>query len=177
MFNQRILIVIITVPLLLTGCGSKKVNVDDDPSTMAPIANTFSFAPSASEQNDPITAARFKKGIETALQAKGYRRGPESESFHIAYGVQLHHDVPSNVSVGFGIGGGSGPVGVGLGGSKRLSHDENDFHIMMFDPDHDTLFWSAQATRRIDQGAAPEQKEAAVSTIAADMLDTFPKAP
>lgn len=177
MLKQSILSTILTIPLLLAGCSGKKVTVDYDPSAMTQIPGTFSFAPSASGQNDPIAAARFKKGIETALRAKGYRPGPQNQGFKVAYGLQVHEEVPSNFSVGFGIGGGSGPVGVGVGASKQLTHDESDYKIMMVAIDTGTVFWSAGATRRIDRRATPANKESAAASIAAEMIDTFPKAP
>jgi hypothetical protein len=161
--------------LTFVGCSGKKITTDYDPDFPIASLHTFSL-PKSDDSVDPLNAQRIEDALTRALEAKGYRRVPSGGDFAVSYRMRVLKDVPSNVTIGFGIGGGARNMGVSMGTAKTLTHNEARFEIVMTDPKSGRVFWNASTAKEIDTDATPQEREAYIRDEVERMLQSFPKA-
>ncbi|GEM_PF-1132740 len=178
-YNHRmrasLLYTIFFAALFLAACSGKSVSTDYDPDFPVTSLHTFSVI----EENaaaDPLDAQRTEEAVTAVFESKGYRRVAENGDFEVRCRLRLLRDVPSNVSIGFGFGGGSRNMGISMGTAKTLTHDEIHLRIVAVDPKKRRVFWEAEAGDDFDFDAPPAVKTDAVRRLVATMLKSFPKA-
>ncbi len=162
--------------MLLSGCSEKKPVIDYDPGFAVEPLHTFIITDTNVPNISSITEQRIRNALKKVLVAKGYNEGKNGADFTVSYQVNIMKDVPSNVSIGFGFGTGGPHTGIGVGASKQLKHDEAMLEIQMHDTQQNHIFWTASYRTRLDNDAAPQERNARINDTVAGMLESFPKA-
>lgn len=162
------------LPLLLilfSGCSTKKLDIDFDPSFNITAMSTFALI-----YNSGLNDERLAEAITHEMQTKGYVRAAENEAdFDITFYSIIEEDVPSNAGVGFGIGTFSSGLGLSLGTVRGFSNDEGTIVINMDETATQKIFWSATLTKKVENFNTPQERAEYFNEAVSEMLKEFPK--
>ncbi len=178
-FFKRIILLQCFLCLVLSCSGPKK-SVDFDPNFPMATLSTFSIAESSGANIDPLNSQRIHEAIQNYLVKKGYTfvNGNKEGDFVAHYNVTVYKDVPSNFSIGIGLGGFSvGGIGGGIGTSVTPTTDKLHIRIDMYDPETKKVFWSASEIKTPSSFDTPEARTEFFTQAIAELLAKFPKRP
>ena len=171
------MILLIGAWLALTGCTAPKGPVVDyDPGFEMRGLRHFTVEKAPDAGLSDLDNSRIERAIRIVMNAKGYRYASPAD-FIVRYSGILVHDVPDNISFGFGIGG-YGPHGGGsIGTAVTPTHDLLQLRIDMIDPAARRVFWSAHYNLRPpEKFDDPKARAAFFDTITQKVLKSFPTA-
>ena len=164
---------VFTLSILLSACST--VDVSHDASKSADLINFKTFNVKAPNNNDNLNNNRISAAIKEGLISKGYQFSNDSSPDTTARFTRLlKEDVPSNVSLGVGLGSLLGAVGVSAGTSYRLVYDQETITISLFDKKRNSVVWKGTATDKIESNPTPEQRQAQINKLVNAILKTFP---
>lgn len=181
-------LIILALLNLLWGCSNFQVSQDYDVSTNFSSFKTYAWQTDNQPKTGDIRVDssllddRIRSAINDSFSKKGYQKiVQETPDFYVAYTYQIRSRVESNkVTVGVGIGGGSGGrfggVGVNSGGSIR-EYDEGFLAIDLNDVSKKSLLWRGTGTTRVNQRTKPEENVTGINAWVEKILSQFPPLP
>jgi hypothetical protein len=180
--------VIITLFGHVWGCSGIRVSQDYDLSRDFSSLSTYAWQTESQPETGDIRVdnslldARFRSAINDSLTKRGYQKGEqENADFYVAYTYQIDSKIESsNVTVGFGLGGGSGGAFTGIGvdsGGRVREYDEGLLVIDLIDTSNADLLWRGTGTTPIIQHAKPEKTVKNINEWVEKILAQFPPQP
>ena len=177
--------VIITLFGHVWGCSGIRVSQDYDLSRDFSSLSTYAWQTESQPETGDIRVdnslldARFRSAINDSLTKRGYQKGEqENADFYVAYTYQIDSKIESsNVTVGFGLGGGSGGAFTGIGvdsGGRVREYDEGLLVIDLVDSSKKDLLWRGTGTSRVSQHANPENAVKDINETVEKILSQFP---
>jgi hypothetical protein len=164
--------------LLAAGCAPLAVNVDYDTTFDFTKLKSYDWLPSPPGSNrEELAAKRFEQAVNSQLQAKGFARSAESPDFLIAMEGVKKTVSAGSTAVGASIAvpvGSHGAVHVGGGKSKPRVKQEGTLTLNFTDPGTKSLIWEGSATAEIQGKSSPEEQQAMINQVIAELLKNFP---
>lgn len=162
--------------VLMAGCSSKKVDIDYDPEFSTTALSSFALVHKSTEGSNTLNDERIREAIVHQMELKGYKEAAvERADFHVSFQSKIEEDVPSNLSLGFGVGTFSSGLGTSIGTSHRAASDQGSLLINMLDPKTKKIFWRSSLTRDIDEFKTPQERSDYFDKSVSLMLEGFPK--
>ena len=158
---------------VLLGCSATGPSIDYDPQVRIDTYTTFNVARSENASIDPLNAERIEKAIVGNLTTKGYRFDPGGE-FMAIYTIHILKNVPSNFSIGIGIGSYGHYGGGSLGTSVTPTSDKVKIRIDMIDNKAHKIFWSGAEETTMPTFTTPESRQKFFNAVIYRLLKTFP---
>ncbi|MCK9472449.1 DUF4136 domain-containing protein [Sulfurimonas sp.] len=161
--------------LILSGCSSKKVDVDYDSLFQISSLSTFAVVNKNTNKLYLLDNERIIDAINREMESKGYTSvSVDKAEFHITFHSVIKEDVPSNVGIGLGLGTFSSGLGLSLGTFHGFSSDEGNLLINMLDSSTQKIFWQATLKSKIKELESPQERIEYFSKTVATMLEEFP---
>ena len=170
------LLILPSLIFMLTGCAGPRESVDFDPKFPMEKLMAFFVTQSPDANIDPLNSQRIHDAIVHTLQNKGYEytSAETGANFIASYHVTIVKNVPSNFSIGFGLGSFGYHGGGGIGTSITPTINETEIRIDMFDPKTRRVFWSAGKVETLPKFESPETRARFFNTVVSQLLEKFP---
>ena len=170
----------VAVMIVVIGCAATPLAVNYDYDTAADFTSLKNFSwmpPAGNAGSDDLLVKRIKNAVNVQLQAKGRTEVPENPDFLIA--MQLSgktvHEGSKGVGMSVGIPvGRAGSLSVGGGKSKDVVKTEGTLVLDFVDAKTQSLVWRATASAAVTPAASPEEQQARINEVVAEMLKRFP---
>ena len=185
--NRWILLGLLAV--LIAGCApyQPKVDVESDPAFAAGAFGSWNFvSPLAIEEAgypDEVVE-RFKRSVETAMEAQGYERTGEPELLvNVAAMISEEGDASLNSDAYQAIHPQRGTFhnswrgyGEGYGASTRQQRfGDGSINIGVIDSERLELLWEAVATGRLSGDRSQQEVLAMIDSVSRQMLSELPR--
>ncbi len=169
----------VIVLIALIGCAKPlAVNYDYDTAADFAALKTFSWMPpTGNAAGDDLLVKRIKNAVDAQLKAKGRVDVPETPDFLIAMQLSGKTVYSGSTAVGASVGipvGRAGTISVGGGKSKPHEKTEGTLVLDFLDAKTQSLLWRATATAAVTPSASPEEQQARINAVVAEMLKQFP---
>jgi hypothetical protein len=178
---KKIGLVLFTTVVLFAviGCATPlAVNYDYDTAADFAAMKTFGWMPPAGNAaGDDLTVKKIRNAVNVQLQAKGRMEAPENPDFLIAMELSGKTTYGGSTAVGASVGipvGRAGTISVGGGKSKPREKTEGTLVLDFLDAKTQSLVWRATATAAVSPKSSPEEQQARVNAVIAEMLKNFP---
>ncbi len=161
------------------GCATPlAVNYDYDTAADFTAMKTFGWMPPAGNAaGDDLTIKKIRNAVNVQLQAKGRMEVPETPDFLIAMELSGKTTYGGSTAVGASVGipvGRAGTISVGGGKSKPREKTEGTLVLDFLDAKTQSLVWRATATAAVSPKSSPEEQQARINAVIAEMLKNFP---
>lgn len=175
MILRSLLFILLSV---LAACSRSLVSIDYDPATAMPAAGAASYAlsdPASSPEFQSLDNNRIAAALRKQLAARGLKEVPrEQADLWVAYRVEQEAKL-DNSGVSFGVGFGTGNMGMGVStGPQAKQIMEGRLVVDVVDPKRQQVVWTAKANEYLRDSMRPEQRDALVNELVAEMLANFP---
>ena len=170
--------IVVLILGLTVGCAPLVVDYDYDTTYDFTKLKTYDWSPSPpGNAMEDLAEKRFKQAVNTQLGTKGYSQATGSPDFLIAMqGVKKTVNAGS-VGVGASVGvpvGGRGSMSVGVGKSKQQVKQEGTLTLNFIDARTQALIWQGSASAELKEKNSPEEQQAMINQVIAEMLKNFP---
>ena len=167
-------------------CSGVRVTTDYDPSTDFGAVRSYAWLDQRSgvqgdrEDVASLLDGRVRRAVDAELQRKGLvlADDPAEADVLVTYLLGFETKVdPVTVHTGFGWGTGHYGSGVGVGvgtGTTGRQYEEGTLVIDLVDSSAQQLLWRGSGQSRIGHASTPEQSEAQVRHVVAEILASFP---
>ncbi|MDP5061814.1 MAG: DUF4136 domain-containing protein [Maribacter sp.] len=162
------------VLLVLTSCGSARVNYDYDNQTDFTAYATYNYFGDMETGLSELDEKRLMDALDATLGEKGYQFAEEPDIF-INIKSSVFKSQPAN-NVGVGLGGGNGGIGGGVsigipvGGPKMTRELQIDF----VDSNKDMLIWQAVSESPFREGDTPQEKSEKLQVVVDKIFSKYP---
>ncbi len=161
------------------GCSTPlAVNYDYDTAADFTAMKTFGWMPpTGNAVGDDLLVKRIKNAVDVQLKAKNRMEVPENPDFRIAMQLSGQTTYGGSTGVGASVGipvGRAGTISVGGGKSKPHEKKEGTLVLDFVDAKTQSLLWKATATAAVSPAASPEEQQARINEVVAEMLKQFP---
>lgn len=160
--------------LLVTSCSSIFVAADYDKNVNFSQYRTYEFDLGSDSGLLELDERRFIRYTDSVLQAKGYVQS-ENPDFWIKFNAQEYNGSPNN-TLGVGIGGTGGNVGIGvsggipLGGSARVQ----ELVVQLISSNTNQSFWEAGSESSLPTKSTPKKRDAFYRKLVSKIFKKFP---
>lgn len=169
---KKILFFILAV--LLTACGSTRVDYDYDEQVSFTTLKTYNYFPDMQSGFNQLDLDRIMNATDAILENKGYIKS-DNPDFLINFMSDQYEEQSGN-TVGIGIGGGGRNVGVG--GSVGIPIGNNKLHhtitVDIVDAQQDELIWQAVSDSNLKIRTAPQDRVAYFTQVMKKIFEGFP---
>jgi hypothetical protein len=167
------------VLIALLGCATPlAVNYDYDTAADFTALKTFSWMPpTGNAAGDDLLVKRIKGAVDLQLKAKGRIDVPATPDFLIAMQLSGKTVYSGSTAVGASVGipvGRAGTINVGGAKSKPREKTEGTLVLDFVDAKTQSLLWRATATAAVMPSTSPEEQQARINSVVAEMLKQFP---
>ncbi|MEH6407249.1 MAG: DUF4136 domain-containing protein [Leeuwenhoekiella sp.] len=167
-------ILFICLCFALISCGTTNVDYDYDEQANFDAFKSYNYLPDMQSGMSQLDLNRLMKATDSILQSRGYIKS-ETPDLYVNVVSDRYEDASRN-SVGIGIGGVGGNVGVGVGGGipigGRTLHQT--LTIDLVDVKKDALVWQAVSDSNLQLKTNPAQREAYFKTIMEKIFKKYP---
>ena len=169
----RYLLVLITA--VMTACAQAPVAFDYDASAKMPAVKSFALVPPNGPQYQSLDNNRIEAALRKQLGARNLQEVAKDQAdIWVAYRVEQERKLEES-GVSFGVGFGTGNVGLGVGtGPKAKEIIEGMLIVDAVDPQRQQVVWTARAQRYLRDSMQPEQRDELINTLVSAMLVNFP---
>ena len=171
----------LALAVITAGCATTSgMDVTFDYDTAANFDSLKSFTwmpPAGNAVSDELLVKRIKSTIDTQLQAKGRSPTDANPDFLIAMQLSGRSTYGGSTGVGVSVGipvGRAGRVSVGGGKSQAIEKKEGQLVLDFVDPKTRSLLWRATASGAVNPKATPDEQQARINAVIAEMLSYFP---
>jgi len=167
-------ILLLFISFLLFSCGPT-VFVDYEKEQDFSEFTTYQFYPDIDSGLSVLDNKRVKAAIDSVLQQRGFTRTDYNRFFINFYVNEIISN--SRSTLGVGIAGGGGNVGVGVSGGIPIGGNVIDQRLTIDIVDatkNQSLVWQAIVTDELKEKASPQQKEAHYFSLVAKAFKNFP---
>ena len=170
----------VSVMIVVIGCAATPLAVKYDYDTAADFTSLKNFGwmpPAGNAVAADLVVKRIKNAVNVQLQAKGRTEVPENPDFLIAMQLSGKTVYEGSKAVGMSVGipvGRAGTVSVGGGKSKPIEKTEGTLVLDFVDAKTQALVWRATASAAVTPAASPEEQQARINEVVAEMLKRFP---
>lgn len=160
--------------LLLTACNAPKVYYDYDEQVNFNHFQTYSIYPDLRTGLSQLDEERLLNSLKAALSKKGISETADPDFLVNIYSEEYRE--PSRNSIGVGVGGTGGNVGVGISGGIPLGGPETYLSLTfdIIDAQKDELIWQAVVESRFNKKASPEKRKAVFDKMVTKALEGYP---
>jgi len=162
------------VLLVVTSCGSTKVNYDYDNQTDFTSYSTYNYFNDMETGLSDLDEKRLMDAMDATLGEKGFMFAEEADVFINIKSEVFRSQQGNNVGVGLGGGGGriGGGVSVGIpvGGPKLT----RELQIDIVDANKDLLIWQAISESPFREGDTPIEKQEKIQAVVAKIFSKYP---
>lgn len=161
--------------LVLTSCGSARVNYDYDNQTDFTSYATYNYFGDMETGLSELDEKRLMDAMDATLGEKGFMFSEEPDMFiNIKSVVFREQSSGSNVGVGLGGGnrgiGGGVSIGIPVGGPKMTRELQIDF----VDSNKDMLIWQAISESPFREGDTPQEKSENIQAVVNKIFSKYP---
>lgn len=163
--------------LALIGCAGLTVDTDYDAGFDFTRLKTFDWAaPGPDAAVDELVEKRLRSAVNNELQSRGYRLSSEAPDFLVSMLVTTQTSTAGSVGVGASVGIpiGRGVVSVGGGKSEPRVKKEGTLVLDFVDANSRSLIWKGTASAALKGSLSPEEQQARITHVVAEMLSQFP---
>ena len=162
------------VLLVLTSCGSTRVNYDYDNKTDFTSYSTYNYFNDMETGLSALDERRLMDAMDAALGEKGFMFAEEPDVF-----INIKSDVfrsQQGNNLGVGLGGGGGTIGGGVSvgipvGGPKLTRE---LQIDVVDANKDMLIWQAISESPFREGDTPVEKQEKLQALVAKIFSKYP---
>jgi hypothetical protein len=160
---------------VLAGCSSISTNADYNPATDFSKYRTFGWHETNSVR-DPIWHDRIKSAVIAELQSRGLTLDEAHPDLWVAAHTRLSEEHQINTyNTGWGYGWGwHGGMGMQTATVQKIP--VGTLIVDLVDARQKELVWRGTATKTMDQGATPEEKQKNLQEALQKMLANYPPA-
>ncbi|ASV29414.1 DUF4136 domain-containing protein [Maribacter cobaltidurans] len=165
---------ILWIILLLSSCGTIKVDYDYEKETDFTAYNTYNYIADLQTGLSELDENRFFRAMDITLQAKGLKFSEEPD---LLIDVNsMVYETQSGNTVGVGLGGGGGAIGGGVSigipvGSPKLTRE---IVLDFLDAKKDILVWQAIGKAPFREGEPPAVKEENLQEMVNKIFEKYP---
>ncbi|WP_423818162.1 DUF4136 domain-containing protein [Salinimicrobium sp. TIG7-5_MAKvit] len=165
---------ILSLCLIITACGGPRAAFDYDEQTNFSSYNSVVFYPEMRTGLSELDEKRLLNSIEKTLQEKNMSTSSTPDLYLNVYTEQYQE--PSRNSVGVGIGGTGGNMGVGVSGGIPLGGPESFLQLTfdLIDVERDELVWQAVVNSKFNPNWSPVQRQQQFYKIVKEALEGYP---
>ncbi|MDO6471328.1 DUF4136 domain-containing protein [Maribacter sp. 1_MG-2023] len=163
------------VILVLTSCGSARVNYDYDDQTDFTSYATYNYFGDMETGLSKLDEKRLMDAMDATLGEKGFMFAEEPDMF-INIKSSVFREQTGGSNVGVGLGGGNGGIGGGVsigipvGGPKMTRELKIDF----VDSNKDMLIWQAVSESPFREGDTPQEKSEKLQAVVDKIFSKYP---
>lgn len=165
---------LIVIACLVVSCNAPRAVYDYDQHVSFDQYSTYSLYPELQSGLSQLDERRLLSALEDQLQEVGFSRSANPQLFVNVYTEEFRES--SRSSLGVGIGGGGGTMGVGVSGGIPLGGPEMYLRLTFdfIDVADDSLVWQAVVESKFDPNAKPEERQRTFSRIVRKALEGYP---
>ena len=154
-------------------CGTVYVQHDYDKEVDFSQYKTYQFDLDHSGGLSELDERRLLKYTDSILKSKGLQAASSPDLF-IAYQAETYESNSGN-SLGVGVGGTGGNVGVGVSGGIPIGGRSIHQRLILSvtDASKNTLIWEADSDSRIKEKTTPEQRDRYYKTVVEKIFKKF----
>lgn len=167
---------LLILAMVLAACSRSLVSVDYDPAATLPTAGSYALSdPAGGPEFQSLDNTRIAAALRQQLAVRNLKEVPrEQADIWVAYRVEQEAKL-DNSGISFGVGFGSGNLGMGVStGPQAKQIMEGRLVVDVVDPKRQQVVWTAKANEYLKESMRPEQRDALVNTLIAEMLANFP---
>jgi hypothetical protein len=162
------------VLLVLTSCGSARVNYDYDDQTDFTSYATYNYFGDMETGLSELDEKRLMDAMDATLGEKGFMFAEEPDMFINIKSTVFKAQAANNVGVGLGGGnggiGGGVSIGIPVGGPKMTRELKIDF----VDSNKDMLIWQAVSESPFREGDTPQEKSEKLQAVVDKIFSKYP---
>jgi len=165
--------------VVTAGCSSVEIDHDFDVHANFTQYKTFAWMPSSApttttsiSRPSGLLDSRIRNAVNTQMAAKGFT-GDDANPDILANYYAGAKDVVQVNDLGYGY----GYHGWAGGGVDVSTYTEGTLVVDLFDAQTKQLVWRAVAQGAVSPGASPEEQEAKVNSVVAQMFAAYPPTP
>ena len=162
------------VLLVLTSCGSARVNYDYDDQTDFTSYATYNYFGDMETGLSELDEKRLMDAMDATLGEKGFMFAEEPDMFINIKSTVFKAQSANNVGVGLGGGnggiGGGVSIGIPVGGPKMTRELKIDF----VDSNKDMLIWQAVSESPFREGDTPQEKSEKLQAVVDKIFSKYP---
>ena len=165
---------ILLLSVLVTSCGSVRVNYDYEPTTNFSQYKTYNYFSDMQMGMSELDAKRFLDILDAQLKQKGLELSATPDFFIDIKSSEYQN--PQRSAVGVGVGGTGRNVGGGIsiGLPVGQSNVNRQITIDFVDGNKNGLFWQAVTESSFNPKATPEKREIILKQVITKALEGFP---
>ena len=165
---------ILLLSVLVTSCGSVRVNYDYEPTTNFSQYKTYNYFSDMQMGMSELDAKRFLDILDAQLKQKGLELSATPDFFIDIKSSEYQN--PQRSAVGVGVGGTGRNVGGGIsiGLPVGQSNVNRQIIIDFVDENKNGLFWQAVTESSFNPKATPEKREIILKQVITKALEGFP---
>jgi len=159
---------------LFVSCGTIQVSQDYDEQTDFSQYTSYQYDFGKQSALSELEEGRFIKYTDSLLNARGFTKSDTPSVWISLVGNSIEE--PSRTRMQVGVGGGSGGLGVSIGGSIPVGAPEENraITIEFIDAKRDLVVWSATAEHRFKSTITPQGRDALMREIVLKLFKKYP---
>lgn len=165
---------IFVICLLVAACNAPRTVYDYDREVDFNRYSTYSFYPQLQTGLSELDERRLLSSLENQLQEGGLSESSNPSLYVNVYTEEFREE--SRNSLGVGIGGTGGNVGIGISGGIPLGGPQTILKITfdLVDVRTDSLVWQAVVESKFDPNATPEARQKRFDKIVEKAFKGYP---
>ena len=165
---------LLVVLLLAVSCGSIYVSEDYDKKADFTAYKTYQYDFDEENPLSQFDQKRFIKYTDSTLQTKGYTLS-DSPELWVVVGAQ-EFEAQSRNTIGLGIGGTGGNVGVGVSGGIPIGGSElrQNIVVSLVDSTTNAIVWEATSESDLKTKSNPDQRDAHFKKLVTKIFKNYP---
>lgn len=160
--------------LIFSSCSSTKAVYDYDEQANFSTYNSYAVYPDIRTGLSQLDEKRLLNSVERVMRERNFSTSADPELFLNVYTEQYQEQ--SRNSLGVGVGGTGGNVGVGVSGGIPLGGPETFLRLTfdLIDVSTDALVWQAVVDSKFDFNASPEERQRRFDKVVREALKGYP---
>lgn len=165
---------ILLLSLLIFGCNAPQSYIDYDEQANFSAIRSYNIIPDHQSGLSELDQERLLKSLEAGFREEGLPLASEPDILVNVYSEEFQQQ--SGNTLGIGVGGTGGNVGVGISGGIPLGGPDTYLSLTfeIIDAANNELIWQAVVQGKFDKNASPEERQLAFDRMVAKALEDFP---
>lgn len=159
----------------LAGCASKLAVYDYDPGRNYQQLQSYSLSLGERNSFKSLDGARIEAAIKQELSGRyTLVDNNQSADFRLIYFLEAAQQRKrSGLSFGVGLGGSNVSIGASTAPKSKVVV-EGRLVLEIVDTASKQVFWTAKGNKNLTESMSPEERQALIQRLVADMLGNFP---
>ncbi len=164
----------IFLAVFISSCGGPRAVYDYDETAAFSNISTYHIFPDLETGMNQLDEQRLLTILNEQLAKKGFTTSQDPQIYVNFYSTE--YQTPTRNSVGIGVGGTGGNVGVGVSGGIPIGGPDTYRRVTFdfIDVQKDVLIWQAVVEGKFDNNTSPEKRAERLSKMVEEALKGYP---